>query len=115
MALFPARTIEQWLEDFRALGHRVPGTLRTLERDLEAEEDFDGGLVLIKFELATTETFLERPSRDLPGWRVHFTARDEELVMSAAEVQNLAEELHMVARVASYLEARTAEALAGHE
>ncbi|WP_207454322.1 hypothetical protein [Desertivibrio insolitus] len=112
MALFSLETIDSWLADFRALGHRVPGVIRTLERDLDAEGEQDAGLVLIKFELATTDTFLERPAHDQPGWRVHFAPRDEELVMSSVEVQNLAEEFHMVSRVASYLEARTAEALA---
>jgi hypothetical protein len=111
MALFPVETINEWIEDFRALGNRVPSSLRTLERDLD-EGRFDGGLVLIRFETATTETFLERPSHLHPQWSAHFEEREQELVLSAAEVQSLADELQLLSQLVAYLETRTAEALA---
>lgn len=105
-----AETINRWLDDFRARGHRIPGSVRLIERDLE--NDSDAGLVLIRFELASTDAFLERPSQHKAEWHVHFAPREEELAMGPVEVQNFADELHMVSRVAAYLDARTAEAIA---
>lgn len=112
MALFPVETIHRWLSDFRTLGHRIPGDIRALERDLDTDGPVDGGLVLIQFELATTEAFFERPDHTKPNWNVHFAPREREVVMTPVQVQNLADEFHMVSRLASYLEARAAEALA---
>lgn len=111
MALFSADTINEWLDDFRELGHRIPMGIRTLERDLDAR-DLDAGLVLIEFQFTSAEAYLERPSHERPQWCLHIGARDEELRMFTVEVFNLTDELQIVARLSAYLEARTSEALA---
>ncbi len=112
MALFSADTINEWLDDFRELGHRIPMGIRTLERDLEVDGGLDSGLVLIEFQFTSAEAYLERPSHEQPQWCLHIGARDEELRMFTADVFNLTDELQTVARLSAYLEARTAEALA---
>lgn len=105
--------ITRWLMDFREKGHRIPGSIRVLDRELE---DFaiDASLVVIRFELATTDTYLQRKAPGTSEWFVTFAPRSEELVMTSVQVQNLADEFHMVSRLADYLEARTAELLAAH-
>ncbi len=112
MTLFAAETIEQWLSDFVARGHRMPKQIRMVERDLDVEGQEDAGLVVIELGIATTGTFLERPAHDKPNWNVHFMEREQEIVATSAEVDTIAAELTMIAQLAAYLEARTAEALA---
>lgn len=111
MTLFAAETIEQWLSDFVARGHRVPKQIRMVERDLDVEGQEDAGLVVIELGVATTGTFLERPAHDEPHWNVHFMEREQEITATPAEVDIIAAELTMIAQLAAYLEARTAEAL----
>lgn len=112
MTLFTQEEISVWVEDFRSEGEQLPQNLRMIERDLEEEGLQDAGLVVIRLGVATTGTYLERPNSALPGWRVCFMERDREIEMSPAQVHDLAAELVMIARLATYLEARTGEALA---
>ena len=115
MALFSSETIQQWLDEFLARGHRLPRQIRLVERDLDTEGQEDAGLVVLELGVATTGTFLERPAHDKPDWKIHFLEREVEITATPAQVDLIASELSMISQLAAYLEARTAEALARGE
>jgi len=101
------RTLERWLEEFRALGHPILGTVKVMEQD--GDEGANTGLVGVRFANASTITYIQPEAPYSVKWVVTMEPREEPVVLDAARLRELAAEVSVVAELCEFLEARSAE------
>ncbi|MFH8251961.1 hypothetical protein ACH3VR_16470 [Microbacterium sp. B2969] len=101
------RTLEAWLEEFRAEGHAVPGALKVIVQDGEAGANT--GLVAVELANASTVTYIQPVAPFAVSWVVTMEPREDALVLDAEGVLQLGNELAMVADLCRFLEQKSAE------
>ncbi|GLK16569.1 hypothetical protein [Herbiconiux flava] len=109
----PFRTkelLEEWLAEFIAEEHPMPGELEVLRH-----EDLSGGdtgLVVVRLKNAGPYAYLEPTAPGDPSWQVVFAPRHDELTLDVERLNELSEELVVAAELCSFLEQKSREHLA---
>lgn len=101
------RTLEGWLEEFRALGHPIAGTVKVMGQD--GDDGADTGLVGVRFANASTITYIQPEAPYSVKWVVTMEPREEPVTLDAASLRELVAEVTVVAALCEFLEARSAE------
>lgn len=97
--------LEAWIEEFRDLGHTMPGSIKVMQQD--GIDGADTGLVGVHFANAVTVTYLQ-PDADGSGtWMVTMEPREEAVVLDSADMLDLANELAVVAALCAFLQGKS--------
>jgi hypothetical protein len=99
---FSESILREWLAEFEAQGHEVPGSIRILHQDLDPTS-FDHGLVLVSLKSTPTDVYLQRPVEADSPFRVSFAPRQELVELDYYQVERMSQELSMVAKLAEFL------------
>lgn len=99
-------TLEQWLEEFRALGYPIAGALKVMQQD--GDDGANTGLVGVELANAATVTYVQPEAPYSLRWVVTMEPRDEAVVLDSAGVMSLAAELSMVSALCAFLQAKSA-------
>lgn len=103
------QTLELWLEEFRALGYTIAGTIKVMEQD--GEDGDNTGLVGVRLANAQTVTYVQPEAPYSPRWVVTMEARDEPVVLDSVGLMDLAAELTVVSALCAFLQAKSAATL----
>ncbi|QIG39538.1 hypothetical protein G5T42_08590 [Microbacterium sp. 4R-513] len=101
------QTLEGWLDEFRALGHPITGSLKVMQQD--GDDGADTGLVGVRFANTSTITYLQPDGPYSAHWVVTMEPREEPVVLDAEGVHALAAELAMVGTLCRFLEEKSAD------
>lgn|SRR6478752_4343238 len=101
------QTLEGWLEEFRAEGHPIHGSVKVMQQD--GEGGVNTGLVGVRFANSSTITYIQPEAPYAMKWVVTMEGREESLTLDAEAVAELATELTMVSALCEFLEAKSAE------
>jgi hypothetical protein len=99
-------TLEAWLEEFRALGYPVAGSLKVMQQD--GEDGENTGLVGVRLANASTVTYVQPEAPYSMKWVVTMEAREDPVVLDSAGLMNLASELAIVSALCAFLQAKSA-------
>ncbi|CAN3702777.1 MULTISPECIES: hypothetical protein [unclassified Microbacterium] len=104
-------TLQEWVDDFRALGFDDAEILRVIPQD--GEDGADAGLVAAQLRSVST-TFYVAPSSEVGStdWAVTFEPREDAAPLPAGQVMALSGELATLAALCSFLQARSEAFLA---
>ncbi|MBF4572030.1 hypothetical protein ITJ64_05825 [Herbiconiux sp. VKM Ac-1786] len=108
----PFRTkelLEEWLAEFVAQEHPMPGELEVLRH-----EDLSGGdtgLVVVRLQNAGPYAYLEPTAPGDPSWQVVFAPRHDELTLDVERLNELSGELVTAAELCGFLELKSREHL----
>ncbi|WP_345800462.1 hypothetical protein AAIB33_13415 [Microbacterium sp. AZCO] len=100
------RTLEVWLDEFRREGHGAPGALKVIQQD--GEDGANTGLVSVRLAYASTVVYIQPEAPYSAKWVVTLEPRPDLVVLDADGVDQLADELAMVAALCRFLEAKSA-------
>jgi len=103
-------TLELWLEEFRALGHPIRGSVKVMHQD--GEDGENTGLVGVQLANAGTVIYIQPDADDPSRWAITMEAREEPVTVGAAAAADLATELRTVAALCAFLEAKSAASAA---
>lgn len=98
-------TLESWLEEFRTLGLPIAGGIRVIGQD--GDEGANTGLVAVRLLNASTETYIEPVVQGDIRWVVTMEPREDAVVLDAAGVQSLSEELATVSALCAFLQRKS--------
>ena len=101
--------LEAWLAEFTT-DHALGGLVRVIPQDGTLGEDT--GLIVFPLGGGTTSVYIEPVAVGDFRWRIHFEPREQEAVMSSAQVHAMAAELEMSAALCDFIEAKSAEHIA---
>ncbi|WP_374315007.1 hypothetical protein [Microbacterium sp.] len=99
------QTLEDWLDEFRALGYPVAGTLKVMPQD--GDGGADTGLVGVRFANASTVTYVQPEAPYSNRWVATMESRDEEVVLDSVGLMSLAGELSVLSALCAFLEAKS--------
>ncbi len=104
-------TLQQWIDEFRALGYDDADILRVIPQD--SDDGSDAGLVAAQLRSVST-TFFVAPGAEAgsTAWAVTFEPREDAAPLPAGRVMALAGELATLAALCSFLQARSEAFLA---
>ncbi len=104
-------TLQEWVDDFRALGYDDAGILRVIPQD--SEDGADAGLIAAQLKSVST-TFFVAPGPEVHSteWAVTFEPREDAAPLPAGRVMALAGELATLSALCSFLQARSEAFLA---
>lgn len=103
-------TLEEWLEEFRAAGHSVPGTVAPQD----GVDGRDTGLIVLRLTGAGTYVYMQPVAPHDPRWQITFEARENEVAMSPNEVRDMGIELQAVSALCEYLQAQSVAYIDAH-
>lgn len=112
----PFRTkelLEEWLAEFTAQGHHMPGELEVLRHD--ESESGDTGLVVVRLANAAPYAYAQPVGPGDPHWSVTFAPREHELTLPQPALRDLAQDITVAADLCSFLEEKSAAYLASLE
>ena len=98
-------TLEAWIEEFRALGYPIAGTIKVISQD--GEGGANTGLVSARLNNAPTVVYIQPSSPDAVEWAVTLESRDAPATLNAPGVLNLAAELAMLSALCAFLQAKS--------
>ncbi|MCO7203408.1 hypothetical protein NH287_07880 [Microbacterium sp. CnD16-F] len=102
--------LETWLTEFTA-DHALGGLAKVIPQD--GTLGGDTGLIVFPLGGGTTSVYIEPVAVGDRRWRIHFEPREQEAVMSSAQVHTMAAELEMSAALCDFIETKSAAHLAG--
>jgi hypothetical protein len=103
-------TLETWLEEFRADGRRVPGSVAFQD----GADGHDTGLVVLQLTNAGTYTYMQPVAPHDPRWEVTFEPRENSVSLAPSEVEAMGRELQLVAALCEFLQEKSAEFIESH-
>lgn len=96
--------LEAWLNEF-AEAHPLGGLARVIPQD--GTLGGDTGLIIFPLGGGTTSVYIEPVAVGDLRWRIHFEPREQEAVMSSAQVHAMAVELEMAAALCDFIEVKS--------
>lgn len=99
------QTLEEWLDEFRALGYPLAGSLKVMAQD--GDGGADTGLVGVQLANASTVTYVQPEAPHSSKWVATMESRDEEVVLDSVELMGLASELTVLSALCAFLEAKS--------
>ena len=99
-------TLTAWLQEFEELGYAIPGSIYVASQD--GDEGANTGLVRVRMSNASTETYIQPEVQGAVRWVATFERREEELSLTAAQAQVLAQELSIISALCAFLQAKSA-------
>jgi hypothetical protein len=97
-------TLEAWLEEFRASGNDVPGSVALQD----GYEGNDTGLVVLRLSNAGTYTYMQPVAPHDARWEVTFEPREGSVSLCPADVDAMGAELRRIAALCEFLQAKSA-------
>lgn len=97
-------TLEAWLEEFRAAGNDVPGSV-AFQDGLEGS---DTGLMVLRLSNAGTYTYMQPVAPHDARWEITFEPREVSVSLSPADVDAMGAELRRIAALCEFLQAKSA-------
>ncbi|WP_125131257.1 hypothetical protein [Microbacterium sp. 10M-3C3] len=104
MTFLTIATLEEWIDQFRALGYAVPDDVRVVPQD--GGEGADTGLVVATLDSVPTKLYIQPVEVGSLDWCVTFEPRAEASATNAATVMGIATELMVISALCAFLEAR---------
>ncbi|WZH36215.1 MAG: hypothetical protein PIR02_15825 [Microbacterium enclense] len=105
--LHPRALLQQWVDDFRAHGYLIAGSVHVAEQD--GSDGRDTGLVVVQLHGKNVSIYMEPTGYDQPLWQATLTARPEEQTFGVADLAHLAAELVVAGNLCAYLQYRSLE------
>ncbi|MEV7692617.1 hypothetical protein AB0N73_04730 [Microbacterium sp. NPDC089189] len=105
MAFRNKHTLDEWLDEFRAFGYPISGSLRVIEQD--GADGADTGLIGVAMTNASTSTYIQPDPVDPSRWVVTFDSRETPVQASPTDVLALANELVIVATLCGFLQVKS--------
>ncbi|MBW9119632.1 hypothetical protein JNB63_05965 [Microbacterium trichothecenolyticum] len=105
MAFRNLETLESWLAEYRALGKPKADAARVMVQD--GDGGANTGLVFFRLGHAPTGVFIQPVTQDASDWVATLEPREENLVLDAQELLELAGELAAVSELCAFLEAKS--------
>jgi hypothetical protein len=100
------RTIEAWLEEFRATGHPVGDGIKVMTQD--GADGANTGLVGVRLVNASTSMYIQPAEPGAVTWVVTMEPRESPITLDAEGVRALAQELAVVSELCRFLESKSA-------
>jgi hypothetical protein len=100
------RTLEVWLEEFRADGHPIGDGIRVMTQD--GDGGANTGLVGVRLVNASTSMYIQPAEPGAVTWVVTMEPRESPITLDADGVRALADELGVVSRLCRFLESKSA-------
>ena len=98
-------TLQGWLDEFRALGYPIAGSLKVLPQD--GDEGENTGLVAVHLRNATTVTYIQPESTGSHRWVVTLEPRDTAVILDAPALLGLSSELAIASTLCSFLQGKS--------
>jgi hypothetical protein len=98
-------TLETWLEEFRALGYPIKGSVRVIPQD--GDGGANTGLVTVRLANASTPTSIQPSDEDPTRWVATMEPRDASVILDAARLLELSSELAMMSALCGFLQAKS--------
>jgi len=105
MAFRNLETLESWLAEYRELGKPLGAAARVMVQD--GDGGANTGLVAFHLGHAPTGVFIQPAAPDSGRWVATMEARNEDLVLDAAGLQALSDELAALSELCCFLEAKS--------
>lgn len=102
-------TLKSWVAEFEAQNSVGASDIRVIPQD--GAEGADTGLVAMRLPNSPTEIYIEPPTRKGEQWMVTFEPREDYVRLGAVEVQTIAVEMSMLARLCAFLQEKSDEFL----
>ncbi len=99
-------TLENWIEEFRALGYPIAGSLKVMQQD--GDGGAHTGLVGVRLANAATVTYVQPETPSSTRWVATMEARDEPVVLDSVGLMSLAGELSVISALCAFLQAKSA-------
>lgn len=106
----PFRTIEtlqSWVAEFEGQNSAGASEIRVIPQD--GDGGADTGLIAMRLPNAPTEIYIEPPTRTGEQWMVTFEPREDYVRLGSVDVQTLAVEMSMLARLCAFLQEKSDE------
>ena len=97
--------LEQWLEEFAALGYSISERVKVIPQD--GADGLDTGLIALNLLDSMTLTYLQPEPLGSIHWGITFEARDSDLKMGAGRTLELSAELAMVSILCTFLQTKS--------
>jgi hypothetical protein len=104
-------TLDDWIDEFRALGYPIAGELRVIEQD--GGEGANTGLVVVELRNTPTSVFIQPVVQGSSHWTVSFEPREDTVELDPPGVAALSAELAVVSALCAFLQAKAATFSAG--
>jgi hypothetical protein len=101
-------TLQTWLDEFRALGYPVAGSLRVIPQD--GDDGANTGLVSVHLMNASTVTYIQPESVGSSRWVVTLEPRDTAVVLDAPRLLGLSSELAIASALCAFLQTKSQNA-----
>ncbi|WP_368499685.1 hypothetical protein [Herbiconiux sp. A18JL235] len=98
--------LAEWVEEFRAQGDGVAGTLDVLLQD--GSDGRDTGLVIVRLKNAPADVFMQPRDYDDPFWEATLTARGD-LSLTPYQLASLAAEIVVAGNLCTFLQFKSLE------
>lgn len=101
--------LETWLAEFATV-NALGGLVRVIPQD--GSDGKDTGLIVFPLGGGTTSVYIEPVATGDFRWRIHFEPREQEAIMSSAQVHSMAAELEMSAALCDFIETKSTQHIA---
>ncbi|WP_314506857.1 hypothetical protein [uncultured Microbacterium sp.] len=98
-------TLESWLQEFRALGYPIAGSVRVIPQD--GDGGANTGLVTVRLANASTPTSIQPSDEDPTRWVATMEPRDASVILDAPRLLELSGELAMISALCGFLQAKS--------